>query len=144
VAWLIMAVILTLQCGLPLCLRVLISALVLVAGGITLRRHVLLRGPRALRALRWPGEEGGCDVYLGPGFRRMTASLEDPRRYGPHLWLLRFRTTEGLVEAFVDTGRQDPHAVRRLAGCLFGLSRRSAGAVTAAGRRQADTIPPKV
>lgn len=139
-----MAVVLTLQSGLPLWLRMVIGALVVIAGGITLRRHVLLRGARALRALQWPGEEGGYDLYLGPRLRRVTGIPEHPRRYGPTLWLLRFRTTEGLVEACVDTALQQPRPLRRLGGCLFGLSGRSAGAVTVAGRRQADTIPRKV
>lgn len=139
-----MAVTLIWVCALPAWLRMLMIGAVLLGGGLSLRRQALLAGPCALRALEWPAGHGDFVLFLGPGLRRIEAESEESRQFGTRLWRLRFRTSEGPVDALVDTGRQDPRTLRRLGRRLFGPSRGSAGPVPAAGRPQAATIPDKV
>jgi hypothetical protein len=120
-AWLGMAGVLTVQTALSWPLRLAIMGLVVSIAGPTLWSYVLLRGPRALRALEWvAGEQGACHVFVGRAGRRLAAVPEGCVRYGG-LWLLRFRTDEGLFHLLVDTGRQDPRALRRLGRRLFGV-----------------------
>ncbi|HUQ09536.1 MAG TPA: hypothetical protein VM146_04410 [Steroidobacteraceae bacterium] len=119
--WLVMAGALAAHTQLPWQLRLAIAALVMGSGGHTLWSYVLLRGPRSLRALEWSGSEPDTYyVWVGPAGRRLAALPEGCRRYGTALWLLRFRTAEGLFELLVETGRQDQRSLRRLGHRLFG------------------------
>jgi hypothetical protein len=119
--WLIMAGVLAAQARLPWLLGLSIATLVIGAAGHTLLSYVLLRGPRSLRALEWSGRE--ADTYcvcIGPAGRRLAAIPEGCQRYGEALWLLRFRTGEGVFQLLVETRRQDQRALRRLGRRLFG------------------------
>jgi hypothetical protein len=143
VVWLIVAAAVVQLSGLPPLWKALIAASVSGAGGITLWRYVFLRGSRALRALEWSAGEASYYVCLGGTHRRLRAVPEDCRRYGI-LWLLRFRTAEGLVQMLLDARCQDARALRRLARGLFHESASAEGSVRAAGSRGPDTIRPKV
>lgn len=144
VIWLLTAVALVLQSDLSQSLRLLLAGLVVATGGATLWRFVFLRGPRALRALEWPAEEGEYHVFLGHSGRRLRASPEGCRQYGTQWWLLRFQTADGVAQLLVDTGYQDAQALRRLGRCLFRDSGAGEGPVPAVGRQGTDTIGPKV
>lgn len=143
-AWLMTAAALILFSQLPGWLAAILIVSVSGAGGFALWRYVFLRGARALRRLEWPGEEGTYHVALGLSGRRLAAMPEGCRRYTLHLWLLRFQTGEGPVQILVDTGRQDPKALRRLARRLFRDTDAAQGLVPAAGPRGTDTIRTKV
>jgi hypothetical protein len=120
-AWLAAAVALVGQAALPAPWQLAIIAAVLAITVIPIRRQVFLRGDRAVRALEWSAAEpGSYYVRLGPSARRLTASPGACQRYGPYLWVLRFETSEGLVQLLIDARRQDPRATRRLACRLFG------------------------
>jgi hypothetical protein len=107
-------------CALPVWLRCLLTAAVALAGFPSVWRYVLLRGPRALRVLEWTaGESDSYYVGLGEGGRRTQAVATRCLRYGSRLWLLRFQTNAGIVQLFVETGLQEPRALRRLARRLF-------------------------
>jgi hypothetical protein len=105
----------------------------LVAAGVVsayrpLQRFVLLRGPRAVRALEWNGEQ--LFVWLGwpgPPGRRLPAAPRVLRRYGTHLWMLSFTTAEGGCGLLVDASRQDPRSLRRLIRHLDRASGQAAG-----------------
>jgi hypothetical protein len=118
--WLVMAGVLVAQARLPAFLRLSIAVVVIASAGHTLASHVLLRGPRALRAVEWSG--GESDTYficIGAAGRRLAGTPEGCQRYGEALWLLRFRTREGVFQLLVETGRQDQRALRRLGRRIF-------------------------
>ena len=145
VTWLLMSGALVLLSGLPGLCRIFLAVLVLVAGGVTLRPLVFLRGARALRALEWPSGEGVYHAWLGAaGGRRLSAIPEGCRQYGVNWWLLRFRTAEGVAQLLVDVRLQDAQAMRRLGRRLFRQSGTGDRAAAAAGRRGTDTIRGKV
>jgi hypothetical protein len=119
-AWLVAAGLLAAHNSLPWVLRLSIIGLVLSGAGHTLWSYVLLRGRRSVRALEWaPGEVVAFHVCIGQAGRRLSAVPEGCHRYGG-LWLLRFRTCEGVYQLLVEAGRQDPRALRRLGRHLFG------------------------
>ena len=114
--WLAMAVALIWLAHLHWAPQLGLSILVVGSAGVTLRRFVLLRGPRAIRALEWAaGNEDEFFVCLGVAGRRLRAVPGDCRRYGCSLWVLRFQTDEGAYGLLVDTRLQEPRALRRLA-----------------------------
>jgi hypothetical protein len=79
-----------------------------------IRRTVLLRGGRAMRAVEWT-PNGQFSVQLGKSRHRLPAEpARGCQRYGTRLWILRFDTAGGAVTAVVDPSRLDPGAVRRL------------------------------
>lgn len=85
-----------------------------VMGATWVRRTVLLRGRRALRAVEWTAQ-GRFSVRLGESRRCLPAEPARGRqRYGPKLWILRFVTAEGAVHAIVDPSCLEPGSVRRL------------------------------
>jgi hypothetical protein len=115
--WLGCAVLVTLAADLAWVLRVSIALLVVVAGSHAVRRHVLLRGPGAVRALEWQepaSEPVQFHVWLGDPTRRLPAIPRGCRRYGAFLWLLRFNTAEGTRQLRVNPACQEPAALRRL------------------------------
>jgi hypothetical protein len=77
------------------------------------RRFVLLCGPGSLRAVEW-NARGDLLVQTGSGHRLAAVPARGCRQYGIGLWILRFDTTSGAVSALLDTGLQDPVAMRRL------------------------------
>jgi hypothetical protein len=116
------------QARLPWWLRLSIATLSIGAAGRTLWSYVLFKGPRALRALEWSGRDP--DTYyvcVGSARRRLVAQPDGCRRYGKALWLLRFRTGEGVFQVLIETRRQDPRAIRRLGRRIFGPAGSDAG-----------------
>lgn len=143
--WLLMAVSLVLLSGIPGFFKATVATLIAVSGVGSLRRCVYLRGPHALRALEWPGEENMYFVHLGSvGGRRLAAIPDDCRQYGIRWWLLRFMTAEGVVQLLVDTRLQDQQALRSLARRLFHHTGLAEGATSAVGRTGTGTIQAKV
>lgn len=127
--------------GLPWLIRLAVVLAVWAAGLPMVLRYVLLRGPRAVRALEWRDTTDGFVIFLGPAMQPMAVAAVACRRYGTSLWLLSFRSTEGVFPAFVDVRLQDSHSIRRL-GCR--LSKVTGVADPDARQRQAVTIPSKV
>ena len=143
-AWLAAAGVLVWQAGLPVPWRVIITGMVLAVGLLAIRRHVCLRGQRAVGALEWSAAgQARYYVCLGRPERRLAAFPLRCRRYGPNWWVLNFRTSEGLAQLLIDARCQEPQAVCRLARHLFGAER-PIPVVPAARRRQAATIHLKV
>ena len=126
--WLGMAGLLIAHTSLPWWLRLAVGALVFATAGRTLWSYVLLRGSRSVQALEWgSGTPIAYHVLIGASGRRVAAVPEGCHRYGG-LWLLRFRTAEGVFQLLVEAGRQDPRGLRRLGRCLFGVQDVSAEA----------------
>jgi len=126
--------------ALPAPLRFSVCVTVAVAGFRGLRAFVLLRGPRAVRAIEW-NEEGTLSVCLGATLAPFPADLaQGSFRLGLRFWVLRFNTPVGPRSVLVEEGRHSPWAFRRLSRCLNGQLRRASGR----SRRPAVTMPPKV
>jgi hypothetical protein len=115
ISWLLVcAAVVQAAVGLPWVVRAGVVLGFGVVGAVWVRRTVLLRGPRALRAVEWTAL-GRFSVRLGESRRCLPAEpAPGCQRYGPKLWILRFDTAEGAVQAIVDPSRLDPGAVRRL------------------------------
>lgn len=95
-----------------------IALIALLASTVSfIRRFVWLQGRRSIRALEWAGQDR-FQIRLGNGGRRLPAIPEGCRRYGPGIWLLYFRTSEGRLGLAVDTRIQEPAALRRLSRSL--------------------------
>ena len=130
--WLVCAALAAFAADLAWVWRASIAISVLVAGGRTVWRCVLLRGPRAVRALEWqepPGGPARFFLWLGEPARRLPAVPQGCRRYGVFIWVLRFETAEGVRQLLVNTACQEPVALRRLSrrldwdtGTAFGAS----------------------
>jgi hypothetical protein len=143
-AWFAWLVLVIAVCGfavaLPGPVRFAICVAVGVAGFRGLYTFVLLRGPRAIRAIEW-NDEASLSVCLGATLARVPASLANGSfRLGLRFWVLRFATPLGSRSVLVEEGRHSAHAFRRLSRCLNGHMRRASGR----SRRPAVTIPPKV
>ncbi len=140
-AWLLLVCGVTLfAVSLPWPARMALCAAVAVSGIHCIRSFVLLQGPRAVRVVEW-SEEGTLAVRLGPSLARHPALVAPGSfRLGAELWVLRFRTPEGLRPVLIAGGIQDTRAFRRLCRCLAARLRRPSGRRT----RLAVTIPPKV
>jgi hypothetical protein len=116
-SWLACAVFVTFTADLAWSQRLVAALCVVVSGTRAIWRFVLLRGPRAVRALEWHeagGAPGEFHVWLGEPGRRLPALPQACLRYGDLLWLLRFRTPEGIRQLMLNTACQDPAALRRL------------------------------
>jgi uncharacterized membrane protein YphA (DoxX/SURF4 family) len=115
--WLGCAAVVTITADLAWVLRLSIAVLAVASGSQAVRRHILLRGPCAVRALEWQ-ESAGAPVrfylWLGEPARRLPAIPHGCRRYGAFLWLLRFDTAEGTRQLLVNPACQEPVALRRL------------------------------
>jgi hypothetical protein len=126
--------------ALPELARFALCVAVAVSGFRSVRAFVLLRGPRAIRAIEW-NEEGTLTVCLGATLSSHPATLaKGSFRLGLRFWVLRFATPVGSRSVLVEEGRHSPHAFRRLSRCLNGHLRRASGRA----RRPAVTMPPKV
>jgi len=126
--------------ALPASVRFTICVAIGVAGFRGLRAFVLVRGPRAVRAIEW-NEEGSLSVSLGPTLAKFPADLAPGSfRLGLRFWVLRFGTPVGPRSVLVEEGRHSPCAFRRLTRCLNGQLRRASGR----SGRPAVTMPPKV
>lgn len=141
VAWLALVIaVCWFAVALPASVRFAICVTVAVSGFRGLRVFVLLRGPRAVRAIEW-NEEGSLSVCLGATLARCPAALaQGSFRLGLRFWILRFATQVGPRSVLVEEGRHSPRAFRRLSRCLNGQLRRASGR----SRRPAVTMPPKV
>ena len=130
--WLLCASLSTLAADLAWPLRLSIAIPVVALGSRAVWRFVLLRGAGAVRALEWFEPAGGPAqffLWLGQPARRLPAVPRGCRRYGS-FWVLRFETAEGIRQLLVNTGCQEPVALRRLSrrlewdtGAAFGASR---------------------
>lgn len=126
--------------ALPAPVRFAICVTVAVTGFRGLRVFVLLRGPRAVRAIEW-NEEGSLSVCLGATLAQCPAELAHGSfRLGLRFWVLRLATPLGPRSVLVEEGRHSPFAFRRLSRCLNGQLRRASGH----SRQPAVTMPPKV
>jgi hypothetical protein len=112
--WMAAALLTIALAELPWIWRMLFAGLLGLAG-LPLRSFVLLRGPRALRALEWNEEFFVWRGHPGQGGRQLPAVPTLFRRYGASLWVLGFETVEGRCGLLLDTARQDPRSLRRLA-----------------------------
>ena len=98
--------------ALPLATRLCICAVIAFQGIRVIRRDAWLLGPRAVRVVDWSG--AGWTLGLGPERRSLPATpVGAGLRAGTWL-ILRFRSAEGIHPVYVDGGRQDERAFRRL------------------------------
>jgi hypothetical protein len=126
--------------ALPWLARLALCATVAAAGVRGLRAFVLLRGPRAVRAIEWT-EAGDLSVCLGPALARYPATLaKGSFRLGTRFWVLWFATPVGARSVLVEEPACDLRAFRRISRCLNGQLRRGSGR----SRQPAVTIRPKV
>ena len=114
--WWSLTMVVVLASNAPGLLR-LFLILVLPLSLLSVFRFVLLRGQRAVRRLEWSGQ-GGYYLGLGPGRRRLAASLTRHQSLGLGLWTLEFRTSEGPFRVLVDTGLHPRAGVCRLGRAL--------------------------
>jgi hypothetical protein len=140
-AWLALACCVTwFGVALPPLVRLAICAAVAVTGLHGLRSFVLLRGPRAVRAIEWT-DSGELFVFLRRSPERHPAALANGSfRLGERFWVLRFTTAAGSRAALVEEATDGAQTFRRLSRCLAGHVRRGSGRST----RPAVTIRPKV
>jgi len=125
---------------LPWLMRLTIGATIAAASLGGLRTFVLLRGPRAVRAIEWT-EAGDLSVCLGATRARYPATLANGSfRVGLRFWVLWFATPVGQRSVLVEESRRDVRAFRRISRCLNGQLRRGSGR----SRQPAVTIQPKV
>jgi hypothetical protein len=126
--------------ALPGIVRFAVCVAVAATGFHGLRAFVLLRGPRAIRAIEW-NEEGCLSICLGATCTPSPAVLASgPFRMGARFWILRFATPAGSRSVLVEEERYSPRAFRRLSRQLNGQLRRANGRA----RRPAVTMPSKV
>jgi len=126
--------------ALPWLARFAICATVAAAGVRELRAFVLLKGPRAVRAIEW-NAAGELSVFLGASITSHPATLANGSfRLGVRFWVLRLVTPAGLRSVLVEEAAPDVRAFRRLSRCLNGHLRRGSGR----SRQPAVTIRPKV
>ena len=77
-----------------------------------IRRCILLAGRRAVRTLDW---SAGWRARIGPGATETRVTLHlGSFRVGRAFLLLWLRSCDGIHGVFIDAGRQDPVAFRRL------------------------------
>lgn len=102
----ICAVALPLPARIGLCIALATPALTAI------RRCLLLKGRRAVRSLDW---SAGWRAGLGPGGNETAVTLRAGSfRVGRAFLLLWLRSRDGIHGVFIDAGRQDPRAFRRL------------------------------
>jgi hypothetical protein len=126
--------------ALPWVARLAICLSIVVPGIESVRRFVLLKGSRAVRAIEWT-EDGEFAVRLGANLNRVPASLGGGSfRLGLRFWVLRFVTPLGHCPVLVANDVRNTRSFRRLSLCL----NRSLRAASGRGSRPAVTIRPKV
>lgn len=126
--------------ALPWVARLAICFFIVVPGVGCVRRFVLLKGSRAVRAIEWT-EDGEFTVRLGPKLDRFPASLGNGSfRLGLRFWVLRFVTPLGHCPVLVADDARNTRVFRRLSRCL----NRSLRAASGRSSRPAVTIQPKV
>jgi hypothetical protein len=126
--------------ALPWYVRLALCAAVAIPGFRCVSSFVLLKGPRAVRAIEW-SDEGEFVVFLGPALRPLAASVGTGSfRLGRQLWALRFTTPLGPRSVLIAGGVQEPRAFRRLCRCLNGRP----GPASGRANRPAVTIRRKV
>jgi hypothetical protein len=140
-AWLaLVAAVIWFAVALPWLARFIICTTVIAAGLRGLRTFVLLRGPRAVRAIEW-NDAGDLSVCLGASFAPHPATLASGSfRLGLRFWVLRFTTPTGPRSVLVEEAACDVRAFRRISRCLCGHLRRGSGRYP----QPAATIQPKV
>jgi hypothetical protein len=140
-AWLALAAgVVWFAVALPWVARVAICFFIVVPGVESVRRFVLLKGSRAVRAIEWT-EDGEFAVRLGPKLNRFPASLGGGSfRLGLRFWVLRFVTPLGHCRVLVANDVRNTRAFRRLSVCL----NRSLRAASGRRSRPAVTMPPNV
>ena len=140
-AWLLMACAVTwFAVMLPWPARFTMCNAVAASGIYGLRAFVLLKGPRAIRAIEW-NEAGELTVCLGATFAPHPATLANGSfRLGLRCWVLRLSTPVGMRSVLVEEAAGASLAFRRLSRCLNGHLRRGSGR----SRPPAVTIRPKV
>jgi hypothetical protein len=94
-----------------------ILALLLLLSIPAMFRFMLLRGRKAVRRVEWNGQ-GEYFLGLGPGRRRVAATLARHQSLGLGLWTLEFLTPEGRLRVLVDTGLHPRNRIRRLGRAL--------------------------
>jgi hypothetical protein len=116
--------------ALPWPVRLAICALPALGGLRTVRSFVLLRGPRAVRAIDWTG--GALTIQVGPARQPLTATWNRGSFRPGRQWLaLVFDTPSGRRHVLIDGRYQQTRAFRRLC-CEF--SRRLKGSAGRASR----------
>jgi hypothetical protein len=136
-------VLVTLAADIAWTLRLVIALWMAATGARAVWRCVLLRGTRAVRSLEWREHDSQVEfhLWLGEPGRRLPAMPQACLRYGLFLWLLRFKTSEGIHELLVNTACQEPAVLRRLSRRLdWG----SGTAVGASGGKELLPSRPKV
>lgn len=99
--------------ALPWTARLALGLILAGTNLVAIRAAVLLRGSRAVRRLEW--DDAGFRVWLGGAHEPCAASLRATSfRLGIACVVLWFTTPAGRRAVLIDTGRQDPAAVRRL------------------------------
>lgn len=99
--------------ALPLPARIALCVAIATACLCTIRSVILLRGPRAVRSLRWSA--AGIRAVIGPETREIPAEIvAGSFRFGRQVLALRLRTCDGMRAVIIDGGRQEVQAFRRL------------------------------
>jgi hypothetical protein len=98
--------------ALPLLARIGICVAIATPAVAAVRSVVLLLGARAVRGLQW---SGGWTACLGPDRVWTPVTLRAGSfRIGDAFLLLWVESCHGKHQVFIDAGRQDPGAIRRL------------------------------
>ncbi len=98
--------------ALPLLARIGICLAIATPAQAAIRTSLLLRGARAVRGLQW---SGGWTACVGPdGIRTPVTLRPGSFRVGRTFLLLWLESCDGIHGVFIDVGRQDPRAIRRL------------------------------
>ena len=127
-AWLALACAVTwFAVALPAGLRFTLCAAVALAGARAISGFVLLRGPRAVKAIEW-NEAGEWFVCLGATATPLPATLSRGSfRLGLRYWVLRFATPVGPRSVLVAEPARTRSDFRRLSRSLNGHLRRGSG-----------------
>jgi hypothetical protein len=98
--------------ALPLLARIWICLAIAMPVLAAVRTSVLLRGDRAVRGLAWSGVWQAC---MGPDRIQTPVTLRvGSFRVGRAFLLLWLESRDGIHALFIDTGKQEPRAIRRL------------------------------
>jgi hypothetical protein len=114
--WLVLALFVVLDANVSWLVRAVLTAL-LTSTMHSVSRFILLRGCRGVRVVEWDAQ-GEFHLGLGPGRRRVAASLLGSQRLGLVLWTLQFHTAEGRFGLMIDTALQPRRPLRRLGRAL--------------------------
>ena len=98
--------------ALPLPARIGLCVAIATPGLAAIRRCLLLRGARAVHSLDWGR---GWHAGIGPGGTETPVTLlAGSFRVGRAFLLLWLRSRDGIHAVYIDAGRQEPRAFRRL------------------------------